>query len=309
MIPKHESAEIAPHRFTHDAMATTFEIAIAGKEANYARQVAAECFTVIDNLERELSRFVESSDISQINSLAAGESARIGLHAFECLRLAADVHATTGGAFDVTVGPYLNCWREARALSLQPSSEEIASARACVGMNLLDLDDREFSVKVRSEGIEVDLGGIGKGYALDQAAKLLPDWDIDAALINAGESTVLAIGAPPGENGWTLGVGGGTTDSEAPDQIRLRDRALSGSGIAVQGGHIIDPTSGLPATEKAAAWVVCESAATADALSSAFMVMPCSEVESFCKNRPDISAMLLIEEDDSGKTLRFGNWP
>ena len=112
------------HRFRHNAMATTFEVMIAGENAEYARQTAEEAFDEIDRLELELSRFIENSDVSLISGLAAGRSARVGIAAFECLRLAARVHAETGGAFDVTIGALAELY--SRGGSGPPSAEDVA---------------------------------------------------------------------------------------------------------------------------------------------------------------------------------------
>jgi len=155
------------HRSIHTAMATTFEVVIAGETAEYARQAAAAAFGEISRVEQVLSRFLEHSDVSRINRLAPGESTRIGVEAFECLELAATIHADTAGAFDATVGPLVTLWQGARARGDTPSEEALAEARARVGMDLLELDAREYRVRVKVQGVQVDLGleyrsGVGK---------------------------------------------------------------------------------------------------------------------------------------------------
>ena len=317
------------HRFAHEAMYTTFEVIAAGEEEPYARQAALATFREIDRLERLLSRFDSASDVSQINRLRPGETIRVSLEAFECLSAAKRVHAATGGAFDVTVGPLMRCWRTEDGRPRQPSPSEIDDARERIGMDRLVFgrgaiagqDGFEIGLKASEGGaglgISVDLGGIGKGYALEKAAELLEDWEIEAALLHSGTSTALAIGSggvaaecPAGCEGWPVGVAGKWRKAAGIERIVLRNRALSGSGTEVKGDHIIDCRTGRPAQGHLGAWVSCASAAEADALSTAFMVMASREVESYCSARPDVAALLVSEDEDGAEdavSVRFLN--
>ncbi len=262
-------------RFTHDVMSTTFQVHIAGESQAYARSAATEVFRLWDRLEGLLSRFVEYSDISRINRLRCGEAARVGIEAFTCLQTAAAMATETGGAFDAAIGSLTKGGRG-------------NGADAAVGMHYVALDESAFTVRILAEGIELDLGGIGKGFALDQAAALLDEWGVDSALLCASESTVLALGAPPCQQGWRVGIGG--------QPAWLTHRALSGSGVAVKGGHIIDPHTRQPVQDKAAAWAACTSATEADALSTAFMVMPPGRIKTYCRAHPEVSAAIQISE-------------
>jgi thiamine biosynthesis lipoprotein len=146
-------------------------------------------------------------------------------------------------------------------------------------------------------GIDIDLGGIGKGYALDKAFEILEDWSIENAFIHSGTSTVLAAGSPsggkPGEKGWQVGVAAGWEKSSPVNKIILKDRALSGSGKEIKGEHIIDPFDGGPAQGHVSAWVSHPAAAEADALSTAFIVMDTDEVRAYCRNHPEVWALLI----------------
>lgn len=290
-------------------MAAPFEVIVPeGGELQYAQQASSAVFEEIDLIEKALSRFLESSDVSQINHLAADEWARVGHHTIACLKAAAELYARTGGEFDVTVGPLMAYWRNKDRSPRQPSAEELAEARSRVGMDLLEIDESEHRVRVKKEGVIVDLGGIGKGYAVDCAAAILKEWEISSALINGGTSTALALDAPPGEAGWMVGVGGTNQDPEGGGRIALYHKALSGSGSDARGRHIMDPRTGAPVRDKVAAWALCPSATMADALSTAFMVMPLAAIEAYCTKYPDASAMVAFEEDGQTRRRNFGVW-
>jgi thiamine biosynthesis lipoprotein len=149
-------------------------------------------------------------------------------------------------------------------------------------------------------GVDLDLGGIGKGFALDTVREVLAHWEIDRGLLHGGTSTALAWGFPgrhAGElEGWPLGVAGAQPSTGAPGRVILRDRALSGSGTEVKGEHVIDPRDGRPARGHDAAWVSHPSAAAADALSTAFMVMPTAQVDQFCRRHPEVWALVICAE-------------
>ncbi|MFA6563912.1 MAG: FAD:protein FMN transferase [Verrucomicrobiia bacterium] len=288
-------------------MTTVFEVVVAGQEETYARQAAAAVFREIDRLEGLLSRFQPCSDIAQLNRLKPGETLRVCLEAFECLQLAAQVHADTGGAFDVTVGPLMNLMRDAKGNWQRITDAELAAARATVGMERLVLNPQEFTVTIRpaagpdpSACVEVDLGAVGKGYALDKAAEILADWEIPDVLLHSGTSSVLALGnggeaadCPAGKRGWPLGVAGDWSREAGFDTVLLSGAALSGSGTEVKGQHVLDPRTGRPAANHLAAWAIAPSAALSDALSTAFMVMTTAEVNSYCRSRVEVAALVV----------------
>jgi FAD:protein FMN transferase len=279
------------HRFRHEAMATEFEIIIAQPDIDqaYAGSAAVAVFAEIDRLEEELSRYRSTSDIARISHLKKGESATVGLAAWDCLSLAKAVHAETQGAFDITIGPLMSLWRNEDGTPRQPSEAEIDEARDHVGARLFELDPEGMRVISRADSIAFDLGAVGKGYALDQCIGVLDDWSITNVLLNAGDSTILGLGAPPGDPGWIVTIGGDQTQS-----LRLRDRALSSSGFAVKGAHIMDPRSFRPVpVRETRTHVVAPTAALSDALSTAFMIMDTASIQSLCKRFPDVELLSL----------------
>ena len=234
-------AEAPPaHRFTHHAMATIFEAVVRGDDEGYAGQAARAVFREIDRIEGLFSRFDPTSEIARLNRLGPGESLAVGVETFECLSLAEEVRRDSDGAFDINV----------RALIKYEGGAGTAPfelARTNVGFEVR----RSVPEGKRPAPIELDLGGIGKGYALDRAVEVLGDWSSEGALVHGGTSTAAAIGDAPGADGsggkgWPVGVGAGWPCPEAPSSFRLRDRALSGSGTEVKGRHILDPRTGAP---------------------------------------------------------------
>jgi thiamine biosynthesis lipoprotein len=295
-------------RFCHEAMATTYEIIMAEDDENYARQAAAAAFKEVDRLEGELSRFIENSDIARINNLPANEPLRLGLDAFDCLELGCRLYAETNGAFDITIGSLLACWRDEDGNPRRPSQEELNLARERTGAHLLQLDESEHTIRLSVSPVQVDLGGIGKGYAVDRVAELLQEWSIEVALVSGGYSSVLALKGPSETKGWPLTLSNPGDHKQILARPCLEGRALSGSGVQ-KGQHIIDPRKLKPVEGKLAAWASAPDAATADALSTAFMIMNPDEIRQYCLSHPDVLALIMLEDEEKKeKILRFGPW-
>ena len=262
----------AVHRFSHEAIATVFEVHCAHDDARYAAQAAQAAFGLVDQLEQVLSRFIGNSDISRVNHLGAGQGTRVSPGTMECLEIAWHLHGLTGGAFDPSIGS---------------------------GLDRLELDPDEFTVHAREEGARLDLGGIGKGYAVDRVAGLLEEWEIPRALVHGGYSSVLALEPPPGQDGWALTLSA-PGDARVLARVAARRRAFSASGVR-KGDHILDPRTGRAAGGRAAAWVAApwedggSAAAVADALSTAFMIQPADQIADLCRRNPGLEAWLVPE--------------
>lgn len=278
------------HRFTCNAMATTFDVFInhADADETYAEQAARAVFDEIHRLEAELSRFRASSDIYRLGQLRAGESIHVGMAAWDCLSLAKAVHEETNGAFDITIGALMSLFVTGDGAPRQVSKDVLEQARQITGSHRFELDADTLRVTVHATGMIFDLGAMGKGYALDQAADVLQDWKIENFVLNAGDSTILAIGTPSGSMGWPLTLGGGA------HAVSLTNRAVSGSGFAVKGAHIMNPRllHPVPIRDRRT-YAFAPTAALSDALSTAFMIMEPEEIRSLCDRYEGVESLEL----------------
>lgn len=269
-----------------NAMNSRFEILLHGENEVALRAAAEEALEEIEKLHAQLSLYTATSELSQINARAAREPVRVEPRLFRLLQRAQQIHRETGGSFDITIAPLMRAWGFVRNTGKLPEPAELAAARNCVGMNLVHLDEREFTVRFARPGVVLDLGAIGKGYALDRMAAQLSEWAVSAACLQSGGSTALALAAPTGASGWPIGIGDGATHRLLP----LTHAALSGSGIAVQGAHLIDPRTSSPSAHVTRTWALAPTAALSDALSTAFFILPDAEIAAFCATHPEIGA-------------------
>jgi FAD:protein FMN transferase len=296
------------HSFRHEAMNTFFEIFIVHPDAVYASQAAQETFVLLDRLEGDLSCFIENSEISQLNAASAGHRIRLTLPAFDCLSAAKGISELTHGAFDVTVGVLVKCWREENYSPRNPTSVELEQAQAKTGWRHVQLYD-DMTACVDCPGVRIDLGAIGKGFSLDQMGEVLREWGIETAMLSSGGSTILAMDSPPNMKGWPVSISDPLNRKNVLEMLSLANVAVSCSGIE-KGGHIIDPRTGRPVRDRLGAWSVASDAATADALSTAFIVMSPPEIEAFCQEHP-VAAMIYLppeKDENPGRWIRFGEF-
>ena len=277
------------HKFGYEAMATTFEVFLATEDGDYAGSIAREAFELLERLEDKLSRFRPHSDISIINHLEAGESVRVTIEAFDCLRLAFGLSSETNGAFDISLAKVMDSIRNEKGEIAHIDEEKLGEAFETKAQGLYLLSEEDMTVYCQSPGAGLDLGGIGKGFALDQLAAYLEQWELPQALLHGGGSTVLALDPPEGDPGWKVGFG----EESGREPVWLKRAALSGSGKAVKGAHVIDPRAGQPAEGHTRTWAKAPSAAVSDALSTAFMVMSKEEVEAYCAGHEGVEAYFL----------------
>ncbi len=275
---------------TH-AMGTRFEFVLSGDDPDRLHAVGEAALAEVNDWDERLSLFSPSSFVSYINANAASRPVDLDDEVYELIAQCLDVNRASNGAFDVTVAPLMRAW------GFHEFHGKVTAAREAVGMDGIDLDPDRRTIRFLREGMAIDLGGVGKGHALDAARGVLDECGVDCALLHGGTSTVIALGAPDDGDGWRVAL---RTGGPSPI-VTLSDAALSvsaqhGRTIEVDGarlGHIIDPTSGAPATGTHLAAVIAPGSRLADAWSTALLVLG---------DRPpglsdDITTLIGCEED------------
>jgi thiamine biosynthesis lipoprotein len=307
-------AEMALLRLSRRAMATTFEIVLPfDSDAALAHGEAA--FDLLDDLEGQLTVYRDTSEVCRLNRTAAFAPVPVEKGLFDLLALAARITAETDGAFDLATGALIKAWGFFRGPKRVPPEAELRAALDRTGMRWVDLDPEHLSVRYRRQGLEINLGAIGKGYALDRVADYLDETGkFPAVLLHGGRSSVYARGSPHGdERGWLVGVSHPWDPERRLTQVYLRDQALGTSAATFQHlvhegrklGHVLDPRSGWPASGMASASVVAPTGAEADALSTAFYVGGVDLARRYCAAHPEIGAVLLPEGADEPVVLGF----
>jgi thiamine biosynthesis lipoprotein len=294
--------EIALVRVSRRAMATTFEVVLP---CGFSEPIPAaeDALDVIENLESQLTVYRDDSEISRLNRRAGDQPVAVEERLYDLLRFSARLSEQTNGAFDVTAGALTKAWGFFRREGRVPTPAERKTALGRVGYRNLLFDDRRRTIRFLHDGLEINLGSIGKGYALDRAGELLQqEWGITAGLLHGGHSSVLAIGSDPrDEHGWAVAISHPWDADRDLAVVRLRNAALATSAATFQHlqhkgrslGHVLDPRTAWPAEEMASATVIAPTAATADALSTAFFVMGVAAARAYCAAHPEVGAVLL----------------
>jgi thiamine biosynthesis lipoprotein len=297
--------EIALLRATRRAMATTFEVLLPyGTPGVLA--LAESAFDEIDRLEQQLTVYRDTSEVSRLNQLASFIPVPVEQGLFDLLALSARITEETEGAFDISTGALIKAWGFYRGPRRVPSQSERSEASSRAGMRQVVLHAEERTVRFLRPGLEINLGSIGKGYALDRAAEWLRrSGNVAAALLHGGHSSVYAIGNEPGAGrGWAVGIQHPWDLGRRLAIVRLRDQALGTSAATFQHleyngrklGHILDPRTGWPAEGMASASVVAPSAAEADALATAFFILGVDKARAYCEQHPGIGAVLVPQD-------------
>ncbi len=298
-------------RLALEAMATRFELVLHGDDAVRLRAAGEEALAEIRRLEAQLSFYDPSSQISRINARAADGPVRVAPRLFRLLQTAQQLHAATDGAFDLTVAPLMRCWGFTRGTGHLPDPEALAEARSKTGMHLVLLDEEAFTVAFARPGVLLDLGAIGKGYAVEEAAQILVEAGVERAFLHGGTSTIHALGTPLDEACWNVAIPHPDADPAAPNDddvlvvVPLKDEALSvsavwGKAFEADGktyGHVLDPRSGHPVDGAVLTAVAGPSATTCDALSTALLVLGCDAGELMTSLDDSIRAMTVCSKD------------
>ena len=293
------------------AMACRFEITLAAADGEFVPPAMA-ALDEVDRLERELSVFVETSAISVLNRRAASGPVAVPPYVVELLAACQRVHLETEGAFDVTATPLSRCWGFLRREPRVPPVEAIDAARRLVGFDAVHVRPESASVTFSRPGVEINLGAVGKGYALDRASSLLRASGVAHALLSAGSSSIVAVGGRG--DGWRVDIVSPLASGRPIAALSLRNAALGTSGAGRQCviengrryGHVIDPRTGWPAHGILSASVVASDAARADALSTAFLVGGLDLARRYCAAHDGVLA-LVTPDDGTERAIVIGS--
>ena len=267
-------------------MACRFEVVFNAGEVQNATEIAVDALDLVEQIETRITVYRDASELVRLNALAAQGWQSVSPDLFALLLRARDLASRTGGAFDCASGALTRAWGFLERRGRTPGPEELAAARACSGLGLVEFDEGARRVRFTRPGVELNLGAIGKGWAIDRAVALLRMAGVPSGLVHGGQSSVRAVGvqgpALPGRRGWPVGLRHPLRPAQRLATITLDDRALGTSGSGTQFfvdrgrklGHILDPRTGEPATAGViSATVVAPEAADADALSTALFVL------------------------------------
>jgi thiamine biosynthesis lipoprotein len=261
-------------------MGTLFTLVAYGRDEAFLSEVANEVFEEIDRLDSQMSNYQPQSELSTINRDAAEQAVLVEPRLFALLQYAMKGSEDSGGDFDVTVGPLMKLWGFFRGQGHLPSQSEISDVLKRIGYQHVHLDNEHRTVRFDVSGMEIDLGGIAKGYAVDKAAEILRENGVPAALISSGTSSIYALGSPPGERGWKVTVRDPFEEGKPADVLYLKNFALSTSGSYEKfftiGGktycHIMNPHTGWPVENMLSTVAAVPTGTESEVLTKVFFV-------------------------------------
>lgn len=304
------------HKQMRYMLGTLCEITVYDEEPKRAELATNLAFEEMQRVERLLSNYDPESELSRMNRMAASGPFGVSVGLFEFMTQCQMFYRITEGAFDPTVGPLVRAWGFFGSQPRVPALDEVEAARAKVGMGKVELDEAHEMIRFLVQGMEIDPGGIGKGYAVDRAVEALRRSGIVSALVNAGGSTLYAVGSPPGRGFWRIGV----KDPSVPDRavifVPLRDNSLSTSGSLERHvreggrtfGHIFDPRSGMPVEGVLEVSAVAPTATESDALTKAAFVLSPPDAFEIFKKLDGVHAMRFERRGSNGWRLWMTPW-
>ncbi len=262
------------------SMGCVYSIAAYSSDRGSLPRILDEALDEVDRIDRLMSHYRPDSPLSQLNREAGRGAVAVDSELFDFIALALGYSRTSGGAFDITVGPLMKAWGFFQDDGRVPTGRELTAVRGRVGYRHVHLNAVDRTIRFDTPGVELDLGGIAKGYAVDRVVRLLKERGVGAALVSAGGSTVFGIGAPPGEDAWRVSVQDPLDPARIAFTVALRDRAVSVAGSSekffARGrrryGHIMNPRTGRPVQDVLTVAVLAPTGTAGDALDDALFV-------------------------------------
>jgi FAD:protein FMN transferase len=293
-------------------MGTRFRIVLYAPDKATAEKASKAAFARVAELNRIMSDYLATSELMQLCKkfeMSVGEPVKVSEPLFFVLAKAQEVSKRSDGAFDVTVGPMVQLWRKARKTQKLPDPKELARAKELVGYQKMELNPKERAVKLLVQGMQLDLGGIAKGYAADEALSAMRPFGIDRALVAAG-GDIAARGTPPEADGWKIDIAPlpGTQDKR---RLLLKDAAVSTSGdveqFAVIDGvrysHIVDPRTGLGLTGQRSVTVIARKGIDSDSLTKVASVLPAEKALKLIEGLEGVETLIVVKTD-AGEEVR-----
>ena len=298
--------------FTEPHMGTAFTIVLYTDDPAAASRASRLAFDRIKALDRTLTDYDPDSELMKLSEKAGGGPVAVGPDLFEVLARSKALYERSGGAFDVTIAPVVRLWRRARREKKKPDPELLARALALVGSDAIRLDPAGQTVQLTRPGMKLDVGGIAKGFASEEAIKVLKREGVASALV-AGSGDIVCSGPPPGRTGWTIAVAPLKPEGEGASgpTILLKDAAVSTSGDAeqfveldgVRYSHVVDPKTGLGLTERRSVTVIAPEGITADGLDTAACVLGPEKGLALIESTPG-AAGLFVRLTPEGQEVR-----
>ena len=289
-------------------MACEYAIEAYSEDANSLPGIVDAAFDEVDRIDRLMSHYQAESPLSRINREAGQHPVAVEPELFDFIVETMRYQRDSDGAFDITVGPLMKAWGFFRGEGHLPSDDELGAARRHVGAAHVTLNLESKTITFDAAGVELDLGGIAKGYAVDQVAGLLRQRHVAAALISAGGSTIYGLGAPPGDDAWDVKLQDPIDSRKTSFAIKLKDRALSVAGSSekafeaggVRYSHIMDPRTGRPAQGVLSVAVLASSGTAGDALDDAFFVLGPERSRGYLTRLHDTEAIFFLPDAHGG---------
>ena len=283
-------------------MGTFFSVVAYGHDYAYLDETIHRSFQEVDRLEGMMSHYRRESELCRINRDAHDRAVAVSAEMFQLLEDAQRFSEETGGTFDITIGPLMKAWGFFRGWGRMPDQDELDQAMCGIGYRHVRLDAGTRTVKLDAPGIELNLGAMGKGYAVDRIIGILREAGIEQALVSSGTSSIYALGAPPGAEGWTVSVCDPFDRRRTACDVRLKNLSLSVSGDCEKffevGGriysHIMDPRTGRPAEDMVMAVAIAPTVTESDVLSTAFFVGGIEGTRMALDRHSNVTALLYI---------------
>jgi len=290
------------------SMACEYAIDAYGRDAEALPRILDGAFDEVDRIDRLMSHYKANSPLSRINQEAAQHPVAVPQELFDFIADAMRYQRESGGTFDITVGPLMKAWGFFRGEGRLPSEDELAGARRHVGGTHVTLDPVSRTIAFDEAGVELDLGGIAKGYAVDRVVELLKRREVAAALISAGGSTIYGFGSPPAAAAWTVTLQDPTDSRNTALTLGLKDRALSVAGGSeksfeaggVRYSHIMDPRTGRPAQGVLTVAVLTATGTAGDALDNAFFVLGPEQSRAYLHRLRDTEVIFFMPDASHG---------